>query len=155
MGKDSEFCINNLYKAIKTTGGPIMDMRVTFPGNKKVDSAYKGFTVRTDQPVSEGGENTAPEPFDLFLASIGTCAGIYVSSFCRERGIDTADLRLILGFHPNATTGMIERIDIQIKLPSDFPEKYKAAVIRTAEMCFVKKHLSAPPQFHFTASIAG
>ena len=138
-----------------STGGPIMDMMITFPGNKKVDSAYKGFTVHTDQPVSEGGENTAPEPFDLFLASIGTCAGIYVSSFCRERRIDTTDLRLILGFHPNATTGMVERIDIQIKLPPGFPEKYKAAVIRTAEMCFVKKHLLTPPQFHFTASIDG
>jgi putative redox protein len=132
-----------------------MDMMISFPGNKKVDSTYKGFTVHTDQPVSEGGENSAPEPFDLFLASIGTCAGIYVSSFCRERGIDTADLRLILTFHPNAATGMVERIDVQIKLPPGFPEKYKAAVIRSAEMCFVKKHLSAPPQFHMTASIEG
>jgi ribosomal protein S12 methylthiotransferase accessory factor len=132
-----------------------MDMLITFPGNKKVDSTYKGFTVHTDQPVSEGGENTAPEPFDLFLASIGTCAGIYVSSFCRERQVDTTDLRLILSFSHNATTGMVEQIDIQIKLPSDFPEKYKAAVIRTAEMCFVKKHLSAPPRFHIAASIQG
>ncbi len=132
-----------------------MEMMITFPGNKKVDSTYKGFTVHTDQPVSEGGENTAPEPFDLFLASIGTCAGIYVSSFCRERQIDTTDLRLILGFSSNATSGMIEQIDIQIKLPTGFPEKYKAAVIRTAELCFVKKHLSAPPQFHIAASIQG
>lgn len=132
-----------------------MDMLITFPGNKKVDSTYKGFTVHTDQAVSEGGENTAPEPFDLFLASIGTCAGIYVSSFCRERQIDTTDLRLILGFSPNATSGMVEQIDIQIKLPSGFPEKYKNAVIRSAEMCFVKKHLSAPPQFHISASIQG
>jgi ribosomal protein S12 methylthiotransferase accessory factor len=132
-----------------------MEMMISFPGNKKVDSTYKGFTVHTDQPVSEGGENTAPSPFDLFLASIGTCAGIYVSSFCSERQIDTADLRLILGFSANAVTGMVEQIDIQIKLPSGFPEKYKAAVIRTAEMCFVKKHLSAPPQFHVAASIQG
>ncbi len=132
-----------------------MDMVVTFPGNKKVDSAYKGFTVQTDQPVSEGGENTAPEPFDLFLASIGTCAGIYVSSFCRERRIDTTDLRLILGFHSNADSGMIERIDIRIMLPAGFPEKYKDAVIRTAGMCAVKKHLFSPPQFQITASIQG
>lgn len=129
-----------------------MDMVVTFPGNKKVDSNYKGFTVHTDQPVAEGGENTAPEPFDLFLASIGTCAGIYVSSFCNERKIDTTDLRLVLGFTRNAATHMVEKIDIRIKLPSDFPEKYKSAVIRTAEMCFVKKHLATPPQFFISAS---
>ena len=132
-----------------------MDMMITFPGNKKVDSTYKGFTVHTDQPVSEGGENTAPEPFDLFLASIGTCAGIYVSSFCNERQIDTTDLRLILSFIRNTATHMVEKIDIQIKLPSGFPEKYKSAVIRTAEMCFVKKHLVTPPQFSISAFSEG
>ena len=154
MGNDnSEFC--KKISSHSFAGDPIMEMMITFPGNKKVDSNYKGFTVHTDQPISEGGENTAPEPFDLFLASIGTCAGIYVSSFCRERRIDITDLRLILGFYPNATTGMIERIDIQIKLPSGFPEKYQAAVIRSAEMCFVKKHLLTPPQFHITATIEG
>lgn len=132
-----------------------MEMVITFPGNKKVDSTYKGFTVQTDQPVAEGGENTAPEPFDLFLASIGTCAGIYVSSFCKERGIDTADLRLVLGFSRNADTNMVEKIDIQIKLPSGFPEKYKSAVIRSADLCFVKKHLTAPPQFFISATSGG
>ena len=130
-----------------------MDMMITFPGNKKVDSIYKGFTVHTDQPVSEGGDNSAPEPFDLFLSSIGTCAGIYVSSFCKERHIDTTHLSLILSFHRNQTTYIVERIDIQIKLPSGFPEKYKSAVIRSAEMCFVKKHLMTPPQFQISASI--
>ena len=132
-----------------------MDMMITFPGNKKVDSIYKGFTVQTDQPVAEGGENTAPEPFDLFLASIGTCAGIYVSSFCNERQIDTTDLRLILGFIRNTATHMVDKIDIQIKLPSGFPEKYKSAVIRTAEMCFVKKHLVTPPRFRISVSSEG
>ena len=132
-----------------------MDMMITFPGNKKVDSIYKGFTVHTDQPISEGGENTAPEPFDIFLASIGTCAGIYVSSFCNERQIDSTDLRLVLGFIRNTATHMVEKINIQIKLPSGFPEKYKSAIIRTAEMCFVKKHFITPPQFSISASSEG
>ncbi len=130
-----------------------MDMVITFPGNKKVNSTYKGFTVHTDQPIDEGGDNTAPEPFDLFLASIGTCAGIYVASFCRERGIDTTDLKLLLSFQRNNTTWMVEQINIHIQLPAGFPEKYRGAVIRSAEMCFVKKHLANPPQFHLSTSI--
>jgi ribosomal protein S12 methylthiotransferase accessory factor len=137
------------------TGVPAMAMMITFPGNKKVDSTYKGFTVHTDQPIAEGGENTAPEPFDLFLASVGTCAGIYVSSFCQERGIDTADLSLVLNFIQNPATSMIEKIDIQINLPAGFPQKYKSAVIRAADLCFVKKHLAAPPQFSISVSSEG
>jgi len=98
-----------------------MEMIISFPGGKKVCSTYKGFTVKTDQPVDEGGEGTAPEPFDLFLASIGTCAGIYVSSFCAERQIDSTGLKVILNFQRHATTNMVEQIDIDIQLPPDFP----------------------------------
>ena len=64
-----------------------MQMDIRFPGGKKVDAVYKGFTVKTDQPRGEGGDGSAPEPFDLFLASIGTCAGIYALSFCQARGV--------------------------------------------------------------------
>ena len=54
-----------------------MDMKVYFPGGKRVYADYGGFTIETDQPARGGGDDSAPAPFDLFLASIGTCAGIY------------------------------------------------------------------------------
>ncbi|HSO66939.1 MAG TPA: OsmC family protein [Desulfatirhabdiaceae bacterium] len=131
-----------------------MEMIISFPGGKKVSSTYKGFTVKTDQSVGEGGEGTAPEPFDLFLASIGTCAGIYVSSFCAERQIDSTGLKVILHFQRHATTHMVEQIDIDIQLPSHFPPKYKKAVVKSAELCFVKKHLISPPQFNIFTSLS-
>lgn len=130
-----------------------MEMLITFPGGKKVDSHYKGFTVHTDQPIEEGGTHTAPEPFDLFLASIGTCAGIYVASFCSERGIDPKQVRLVLRFDRNETTHMVSTIYIDIRVPRDFPEKYKKALIRSAQLCFVKKHLESPPQFQISCSM--
>jgi len=130
-----------------------MEMVVTFPGGKKVDSHYKGFTVHTDQPIEEGGTHTAPEPFDLFLASIGTCAGIYVASFCSERGIDPKDIQLVLRFDRNEVTHMVSTIHIDIRVPREFPEKYKGAVKRAAQLCFVKKHLESPPQFQISCNI--
>ncbi len=129
-------------------------MTISFPGNKKVDSTYRGFTVHTDQPKEDGGDHSAPEPFDLFLASIGTCAGIYVASFCQERKIDMAGLKLELTFDKNDKTFMVEKIRIHIHLPAGFPEKYRNAVARTADLCFVKKHLLQPPQFEIAATIA-
>ena len=50
------------------------------------------------------------------------------------------------------TTGLIGQIDLEIQLPPDFPENYKAAVIRSAEQCAVKKHLEHPPAFNVTTS---
>jgi putative redox protein len=99
-----------------------MEMEVCFPGGKRVDSSYKGFTVKTDQPKNEGGANTAPEPFDLFLASIGTCAGIYALSFCQARNIDTEKLKMVLQFDKNAETHMVEKISIMMILPLSSPK---------------------------------
>ena len=127
-----------------------MDMKITFPGGKKVNADFNGFTHKTDQSITSGGDGTAPEPFTLFLSSIGTCAGIYVLGFCQQRGIDTEGMEIIQKMKFNPFTGMIDKINLDIKLPEGFPEKYKKAVINSANLCAVKKHLENPPQFEIT-----
>ena len=121
-------------------------MKVTFPGGKQVEALYKGFTVQTDQPVVSGGEGSAPSPFDLFLCSIGTCAEFYVLDFCQHRGIPYRDIQLNVAMRKNQNTGLIGKIKIGIKLPADFPDQYKEAVVKAAMVCTVKKHLAEPPE---------
>ncbi|MGQ9615096.1 MAG: OsmC family protein [Spirochaetota bacterium] len=129
-----------------------MEMVVTFPGGMKVNASYKGYTIKTDQPVTAGGDGTAPAPFDLFLASIGTCVGLYVLWFCQERNITANDARIVLTTERNHQTKMIEKINIDIKLPDGFPEKYLKAVVAAASNCPVKKHILNPPEFSINAS---
>ena len=130
-----------------------MDMEVYFPGNKKVYARYKGFTVETDQPVEEGGDNSAPAPFDLFLLSLGTCAGFYVLRFLQQRGLSTEGAGLVLRREVDQTSHLTSKIYLEIKLPPDFPEKYRDAVIRAAETCAVKRALENPPVFETSAII--
>ncbi len=130
-----------------------MEMKITFPGGKKVAAEYNGFVHQTDQPMDNGGENSAPQPFDLFLVSLGTCAGIYVLSFCQKRGIDTQAIELRQSMESDAASHMISKINIEIILPASFPEKYRAAVIQAAQLCTVKKHLENPPKFNLTTTI--
>lgn len=126
-----------------------MEMRIYFPGSgKRVYADFKGFTHKTDQPEHGGGDNSAPAPFDLFLASLGTCAGVYVLGFCQNRGIDSEGIEIIQSLEKDRTTRMITKINLEIKLPQSFPEKYKKAVIQSANLCAVKKHLENPPQFN-------
>jgi ribosomal protein S12 methylthiotransferase accessory factor len=129
-----------------------MDMKITFPGGKKVNADYNGFTHYTDQSPRSGGEGSAPEPFALFLASIGTCAGIYVLGFCQQRGIDAEGMEINQKMSFNPVKGLIDKIKLDINLPKDFPEKYKKAVINSASLCAVKKHLENPPQFEITTN---
>ncbi len=129
-----------------------MEMEITFPGGARVDANFGSFSVRTDQPIQGGGQGTAPTPFATFLASIGTCAGIYVLGFCQQRGISTNGIKIVQRMYSDRMTGLVGQIDLEIQLPPDFPEKYKAAVIRSAEQCAVKKHLEHPPVFDVTTS---
>lgn len=129
-----------------------MDMTIDFPGGARVDAHFASFTLKTDQPPEGGGEGSAPTPFDTFLASLGTCAGIYVLGFCRQRGIDTKGIRLVQRADYNPATGMVAGIHLDIQLPPGFPEKYQAAVIRAAEQCKVKRTLDHPPAFEVKAS---
>jgi len=123
-----------------------MEMLIDFPGGARVDAHVGIFTVATDQPPVA----SAPTPFDVFLSSIGTCAGIYVLGFCKQRGLPTDDMRIIERAHRNPITGMVEKINLEIQVPSGFPEKYRDPLIRSAELCAVKKHLENPPMFDIT-----
>ncbi|MBM4157497.1 MAG: osmotically inducible protein C [Ignavibacteria bacterium] len=131
-----------------------MNMEIYFEGKKKVIANYNGLIINTDQPLKSGGDGSAPAPFDLFLASIGTCAGIYIKSFCDKRNIPTDDIRIIQSMNYNSNLGLIDKIDLEIKLPADFPEKYKDALINAADLCAVKKHLKNPPEINVTTLVA-
>ncbi len=121
------------------------EMTVGFPGGKKVTAHYDGFDIATDQGVDSGGEGTAPEPFDFFLASLATCAGYYVLKFCESRGISTDDISLHQSWERNEDKKLV-RIDIRIQIPPEFPEKYHKALVRAANTCTVKKALADPPE---------
>ncbi len=66
-----------------------MEMEITFPAGARVNAHFGSFTINTDQSPQGGGKGSAPSPFATFLASIGTCAGIYVLSFLKQRGLPT------------------------------------------------------------------
>lgn len=130
-----------------------MDMEVYFPGNKKVYARYKGFTIETDQPVDAGGDGTAPMPLDLFFLSIGTCAGFYVLAFLQQRGLSTEGAGVVMRQERNPETNLVSKITLDVKLPADFPEKYRDAIVRAVLGCSVKRHLDKPPMFEVNTAI--
>jgi len=123
---------------------------ITFPGRKRVNVEYEGYTIMTDQPIDSGGEGTAPTPFELFMASIGSCAGVYALNFCQSRGIQIDGLKVRLKADYSKEEKRVTAVTILIKLPSGFPNMYKAALRRSVESCTVKRNIQNPPQFQVT-----
>jgi putative redox protein len=126
-----------------------MEMMIDFPGGSRVDAHFGAFTVATDQPPAA----TAPSPFEIFLSSIGTCAGIYVLGFCQQRNLQTEGIHIVERINHSQITGMVETIDLEIQVPAAFPEKYRDSLIRSAELCAVKKHLEKPPKFAISTRV--
>jgi putative redox protein len=126
-------------------------MEITFPGGVQVNAQFKGFEICTDQPEQGGGQNSAPSPMDLFLASLGTCAGFFALRFCQQRELPTTGMRLELTSQRNAETKKLDRVAITLHLPTGFPEKYRSAIIRATDQCAVKKALLDPPAIELIA----
>ena len=116
-------------------------MKIEFPGGLKVDARSARHLIKTDQTGSE------PSPFELFLGSLATCAGIFALSFCNSKGINTEGMDISMDLEMNKQTGMISKIVYDVKLPEGFPEKYEKALIKSIELCSVKRLMMAPPEF--------
>jgi len=127
-------------------------MQVAFPGGVQVDVAVGQHTIRTDQPVEYGGEDSAPDPFDLFLASLAACAGFYALRFCQTRELPTDGLGVTLDTVQDPESKLHEHVRIGVRLPHGFPERYRDPILRAVNTCSVKKHLASPPEIEVSVS---
>jgi putative redox protein len=123
------------------------ELKVIFGDNYRIDVDYKGFVVKTDQPVRDGGDGTALSPFDYFLVSLAACAGFYALAFCRERKIPVEGLGVTMSTERGEVSKMIDKVTITVDLPPHFPEKYKFALVKAVDHCTVKAHILRAPQF--------
>ena len=129
-------------------------VEIRFPGGLRVDAEEGGFRIPTDQPAGKGGDGTAPSPFHLFLASIGTCAGFYALQFCRQRSLTTEGLALSLDARRDAAGRHVSTVVLHLTLPAGFPERYRGAIVRAMEQCSVKRHLADPPEIAIAVGVA-
>jgi ribosomal protein S12 methylthiotransferase accessory factor len=124
-----------------------MMIDVRFPGGKQVLADFGDVSFLTDQPVKSGGQGAAPQPSQMFFAAVAACSGYYALAFCQNRSIDVAGLSLSMRCLPDERTKLIGTVEIEVTLPEGFPEKYREAIVRAVESCWVKKHFENPPLF--------
>ncbi len=124
-----------------------LPIEVHFPGGKCVDAKIGDFHIQTDQSVKAGGQASAPEPFDLFLASIATCAGIFALNFCHSRNLPTEGMSLNMHLERDTKKRLIGKMRLDLTLPDGFPEKYRDSIVKAMGLCTVKRHMMDAPEF--------
>ncbi len=123
-----------------------MALKVTLDSGKLVSTQVGDHLIVTDQPEKQGGTNSAPAPYDLFLASIATCAGFYVQSYCENKNIDPSGIEITLDVTRNEKKS-INGFVTTIHLPVEMPEKLHAVLKKVAAQCAVKKTIMNNPAF--------
>ncbi len=124
-----------------------MELKVTLEGGQRVATRIGSHLIMTDQPAKLGGDDSAPAPYDLFLASIGTCAGFYVQSYCANKGIDTSGISITLRAKRDPKTKQIIGFVTTIHVPPELPESMHATLKKVAQQCAVKKTIMNSPEF--------
>lgn len=124
-----------------------MELKVTLEGGKKVATRIDNHVIMTDQPEKNGGTDSAPAPYDLFLASIATCAGFYVQSYCENRNIDSSGIEITMKARRDTKTKAVDGFITTIHVPKDIPQKLHNVFKKVAEQCAVKKTIMNNPEF--------
>ena len=127
--------------------GMVEHIEIQFPGGQRVDARMRDLVIQTDQTVEHGGAGSAPQPFDLFLASIATCAGIFALKFCQARDLPTEGLSLSMDWQGHKTDPSAAQAVLRLRVPEGFPEKYRDGILRAMDLCAVKRTIQNPPRF--------
>lgn len=122
-------------------------IEVSFPGGQRVDARIREFMIQTDQSIEHGGDQSAPQPFDLFLTSIATCAGIFALKFCQSRNLATDGLKLTMDWEPDKASPADSRVTLRLRVPPGFPPKYEAGILKAMDLCAVKRVIQQAPKF--------
>ena len=123
-----------------------MDIHIKFAKNFQLEADLGTIKIMSDQSKESGGDGTAPNPYQYFIASIGLCIAHYVNAFCQQRDIATDEIKITEQVSVDPSSGKTSFNSI-IKLPAYFPDKYREALLKAAEGCKVKKTIQSIPEF--------
>jgi putative redox protein len=98
------------------------------------------FVVRTDEPESVGGEDTAPAPHELLGAALASCVSTTIAIYARTKGWDVGEVLVEVDYDKDATP---RHFRVDVFLDGDFDPGQIARLERAAATCPVRRSLEA------------
>ncbi|WFE28783.1 OsmC family protein [Solwaraspora sp. WMMD791] len=107
----------------------------------------RGHQVFVDQPATNGGDDGAPTPVELFVASLASCVAFYAGRYLQRHGLSREGLavsaRYVMATDRPARVGAIR---IEVTAPADLPAGRRAALRAVAAHCTVHNSLVEVPR---------
>jgi putative redox protein len=121
-------------------------MRVEHRGGDKFDINVRGHIVRVDQPVKDRGEDTAPTPTELFIASLASCVAFYARRYLARHNLPTDGLAVEATFEMGNKPARVAGIDMHLIVSEGVPDDRLGALLAVAAHCTVHNTLASEPE---------
>ena len=118
-------------------------LRVEHRGQDRFDIAVRHHVVRVDQPVDAGGDDTAPTPTELFVASLASCAAFYARRYLARHELCAEGLAVEATFEIGGRPARVPEIRVTVVPPPSLPPERRDALLAVASHCTVHNTLTA------------
>lgn len=122
-----------------------------YKGEMLFETQVGRHTLTIDVPEQMGGKDRGPMPPQLFIASLGSCVGALVASYCERHGMDTRDMSVNVDFEKADHPARLKNIKVTVSLPhADCSEQCRRdALLRVAEHCPVHETIETLKDIEF------
>jgi putative redox protein len=129
------------------TIAPSQAMSVHYRGGERYEIAIRDHTIAVDQPLDARGEDTAPTPTELFVASLASCVAFYAGRYLSRHGLTREGLTVGVTYRlATDRPARVTDIRLTVGVPTDLPPDRWPALRAVVEHCTVHNTLTNPPE---------
>ncbi|MBE9014783.1 osmotically inducible protein OsmC [Chroococcidiopsis sp. CCALA 051] len=120
---------------------------ISYKSNLQFQATARGHVITSDQPYSNGGEDTGMTPPELFLAALGSCVGFYAVKYCQTRGLDATSLNVKVSAQKTTDPPIrLDDIEIHLSLPISLSDRHQKGLENAVNACLIHTTLTHPPR---------
>jgi uncharacterized OsmC-like protein len=121
-------------------------MDVRFVAREAYEVTVRGHRLVIDQPAGAGGQDSAPTPTELFVASLATCVAYYAGRYLTRHGYSRDGLAVSVGYEmASDRPARVSAVRLAVRVPADLPPERWAALRAVVSHCTVHNSLVVPP----------